>query len=113
MNNLPVFQGLTPEILEESNSSSKEYELARVIEVHGIDYKIQFKNSSKSARCSGRMEYIVIRRSDFPTIGDWVLTRPGGENDMGIIETVLTRKSFHEITGSSIKASAKMSYTGS
>lgn len=64
---------------------------ARIIrETHHI-YTVQAESGRHTAQVSGLFHYYAVRKSDFPTIGDWVAVSESGGTF--IIEKVLERKS--------------------
>jgi ribosome biogenesis GTPase len=54
-------------------------------------YEVETEAGRKEAKVSGHFRYTAVRRSDFPTIGDWVALRI--EENQTIIEHLLKRKS--------------------
>lgn len=59
---------------------------------HGI-YSVWTENGPVQAETSGRFEYTVDSRMDYPVIGDWVAMQPPLNSGPGIIHHVLERRS--------------------
>lgn len=64
--------------------------LARVVKVVRHNYIIKTSQDLLKAKVSGALHYKVKSRSEYPTIGDWVLFHKEGE--CGIIDSVRDRK---------------------
>ena len=94
LQNLRENFGLSASIEKEFQEHDSVYQLARVIGIQGTQYQLQFETEVKKGACSGRLEYTAIHRSDFPTIGDWVLARVPDTEGPAIIDKVLERESF-------------------
>lgn len=82
--------GLTERILEEARQY-KPLSLARVTEQHHNLYKIIGEDGPREAQVSGKFAHAARGETDFPAVGDWVMTH--AENGRAIIHRVLTRKS--------------------
>lgn len=66
--------------------------IGRVIKESRHIYQVYTEEGSIQAEISGSFHYTAIEKSDYPTVGDWVLMRMG--DSMAIIEKVLERKTF-------------------
>jgi len=64
----------------------------RVAGEAGHIYEVETCSGRFKAQVSGHFQYIAAGRSDYPSVGDWVLLR--GDSDLLIIERVLDRISL-------------------
>ena len=67
-------------------------EPARITQEHKGIYMMINAGGEYLAEISGRMRYTARGYSDFPAVGDWVLTKIFPEEKKGIIHAVLKRK---------------------
>lgn len=66
-------------------------EVGRILKEVRHQYAIHTEDGILDGDVSGHFHYIAENRSDYPTVGDWVLFRPCG--DFALIEHVLARSS--------------------
>ena len=72
--------------------NSSDLKAGRIIRETRHLYQIAAGDSLYNGEISGAFRYKAVSISDFPVIGDWILFRRGDE-ELCIIEEVLTRKS--------------------
>ena len=65
----------------------------RVAIEHKGSYTLFTSEGEMRGEVSGRMRHETILRSDLPVVGDWVATRPVGDENKAVIEAVLPRRS--------------------
>ncbi len=76
-----------------SEIETKETFPARVAEVHKDHYVLFSDEGELRAEVSGKFRYNAITASDYPVVGDWVISRMKPEGGAAIIEGVLPRNS--------------------
>lgn len=67
---------------------------ARVTAVHKESWLLRTADREVLGEASGRFLFNAESPLDMPTVGDWVLARIYGEDDPGLIEAVLERRSL-------------------
>jgi ribosome biogenesis GTPase len=69
---------------------------ARVSLEHTHIYRVMSPEGERLARVSGRLRHGASSRADFPAVGDWVVTEPGGADarDVARITAVLPRATY-------------------
>lgn len=68
--------------------------LGRVITVDRELFTISTGKESFKAKISGKIIYKSTDSSDYPCVGDWVIYKKELEDDLGIIQSVIDRKSI-------------------
>lgn len=66
---------------------------ARVIAQHSHSYQIMTPDGEHTATVSGKYEFQAQQRSDFPAVGDWVMTEPMPGEHRSIIHALIPRRS--------------------
>jgi len=70
------------------------FDIARVISVHKKRYTISNGKYELPAELAGKLLFNTDSASDYPTVGDWVLTNFCNEGTFAIIHSILPRKSL-------------------
>lgn len=70
-----------------------EYSIGRVYAQHRNLYKIITENGEISATLSGKLQYELINKKDYPVVGDWVNYEELGYGE-GIIHQIQERKTL-------------------
>ena len=96
INNLNEFKklyklGLNEEIISQWSESFRKYDLGRVNAQYRNLYKITTESGEVTGVVSGRMQYELINKRDFPAVGDWVAIDKVHHGE-SIIHGVLPRK---------------------
>ncbi|NJD91100.1 MAG: ribosome small subunit-dependent GTPase A [Geobacter sp.] len=71
-----------------------EQRVARVVAVDREQFVVMDESGEYRARLSGRFLHTTGEATDFPCVGDWVALRHGSSDTIGIIQTVIPRRSF-------------------
>lgn len=71
---------------------SNGFKIGRVCAEYRQKYKIFTEDGELTAEVSGKFRYNAYKRSDYPSVGDWVLVSPEGAE--AIIHALLPRKSM-------------------
>ncbi|CAM4004018.1 ribosome small subunit-dependent GTPase A [Cohnella lubricantis] len=66
---------------------------ARVMAQHSHSYQIMTPDGEQTAVVSGKYEFQAQLRSDFPAVGDWVMTEPMPGEQRSIIHAMVPRRS--------------------
>lgn len=104
MNNV----GLNESVLKEASLYPDLY-IGRVASQYKDLYKIITEDGELIGEISGKFRYQVKRLSDFPVVGDFVMTdRNTNDNGNAIIHQVLTRKSAFERKAAGTNNSSQM-----
>ena len=85
--------GLNEEIISQWSESFRKYDLGRVNAQYRNLYKITTEAGEVTGVVSGRMQYVLINKRDFPAVGDWVAIDKVN-NGESIIHGVLPRKTL-------------------
>lgn len=80
-------------IKEEFSKYQEPFKLGRVIAVHKTIYSVEMDKLVYKCTVSGRFNYMVYQKSDYPVVGDYVIFKPSEYDDSGIIEKVCSRYS--------------------
>ena len=67
---------------------------ARVVAIHKGACDVSNGERVRPAKMTGRLRHRAKSRSDYPTVGDWVLVRDFSVGEFGRIERVLERFGF-------------------
>lgn len=71
-----------------------DYDIGRIAVQYKNLYKVFSENGEMLASISGKMNYGINGREEFPAVGDWVLiSKTAPEEDRTIIHGILSRKS--------------------
>jgi ribosome biogenesis GTPase / thiamine phosphate phosphatase len=65
---------------------------ARVVAQFSHSYKLMTEHGEHSAQITGRFEFNAVNRSDYPTVGDWVLVDSLPGEARSVIHSVLPRR---------------------
>ncbi len=65
---------------------------ARVISEHRDRYWVHAEKRDYSARVSGQIKHRATSADDFPTVGDWVVIEPRGDEKHAVILNILPRQ---------------------
>ncbi len=84
--------GATDRFLNEA--TMHEGILARVISQHRGGYRAVTAQSEIQAEVSGKMRHETVFAEHFPTVGDYVMVSVESGGEIGIIQSVLTRRSI-------------------
>ncbi|MEG1255746.1 ribosome small subunit-dependent GTPase A [Clostridium sp.] len=85
--------GFNKKIEECWKDNFSKYSLGRVGTQYRSLYKIITNNGEVSGSVSGKLQYELINKKDYPVVGDWVAFEDTG-NGEGIIHGVLPRKTL-------------------
>ena len=69
-----------------------DFSLARVVEVNKGNFRVADGSHEMVAELSGRFMFATENRTDFPTVGDWVVIQALNDRSLAIIHKVLPRK---------------------
>lgn len=72
---------------------AQSHTAARVASVHKHTYVLYCEAGELTARVSGAFIHQAVARSDFPTVGDWVVVEPTPDSGNAIIRVLLPRAS--------------------
>jgi len=87
--------GLTENERAEYENQYGQYFLGRVSVEYRNSYKVMTENGELMARVSGKLNYSAHYRSDYPTVGDWVvMDKDESESGDAVIHGILNRKSM-------------------
>lgn len=93
--NLLYDLGLTEKNKIEFEKEYAQYCLGRVSVEYRNSYKVMTEKGELIAKISGKLNYSASYRSDYPTVGDWVvLDKDNCESGDAVIHGILTRKSM-------------------
>ena len=77
-----------------ANEYAEVYDIGRVAVQYKNLYKVYCEKGELLASVSGKMNYGITGRQDYPAVGDWVLLgKTGPGEDRTVIHGILTRKS--------------------
>ncbi|MEG2017793.1 MAG: ribosome small subunit-dependent GTPase A [Clostridium sp.] len=98
INNIKEFEklyelGLNEEIINQWKSEFSKYSLGRITAQYRNLYKIVTESSEVTAVISGKMNYELMYKKDFPAVGDWVVIDEIKNGD-SIIHDILPRKTM-------------------
>jgi ribosome biogenesis GTPase / thiamine phosphate phosphatase len=79
--------------LDDFLTVDNSYSLGRVVMQHRNKYKIICEQGEIWARAAGNLFYLNQDDSGLPALGDWVLFELLGNKDLGLIKSILPRKS--------------------
>lgn len=96
INNLNQFEklyklGLNEEIVNQWSESFRGYSLGRVTAQYRNLYKIITEAGEVTGAVSGKLQYELMYKKDFPAVGDWVATEQV-QNGNSVIHEILQRK---------------------
>ena len=66
---------------------------ARVVSERKNSYRVCSQYGELSAKISGKMRYEVETGEQYPAVGDWVVIKPQPDEQKGVIQAILPRKS--------------------
>lgn len=66
---------------------------SRVIAQHSHSYQLMTPDGERTATVTGKYEFQARERSDFPAVGDWVMTEPMTGERRSVIHALLPRRS--------------------
>lgn len=66
--------------------------LGRVVSQNRLIYHVLINGEEKVGRVSGKLQYELLSKQDYPVVGDWVMCKENGEDV--VIQSVLPRKSI-------------------
>lgn len=69
-----------------------DWSVARVTAIHKGECEVSDGEETKTAKMTGRMRHRAKSKLDYPTVGDWVLVKDFEDEDFGLIQRVLKRK---------------------
>ncbi|WP_027084695.1 ribosome small subunit-dependent GTPase A [Cohnella panacarvi] len=79
--------------LTETNDKIRGLRPARVIAQHSHSYQVMTQDGEHTAAVSGKYAYTAVQPSDFPAVGDWVMTEPMPGESRSVIHALLPRRS--------------------
>ena len=85
--------GLVNQFAALAQEYKDQYRTGRVLSQEKGIYRIVSEDGEQLAEVSGKLRYNAITSSDFPAVGDFVLTDKGNLSDTAIIHGILPRKS--------------------
>ncbi len=96
INNLNQFEklyklGLNEEIVNQWSESFRKYSLGRVTAQYRNLYKIITEAGETTGVVSGKLQYELMYKRDFPAVGDWVATEQV-QSGNSVIHEILQRK---------------------
>ena len=96
INNLNQFEklyklGLNEEIVNQWSESFRRYSLGRVTAQYRNLYKIITEVGEATGGVSGKLQYELMYKKDFPAVGDWVAIEQM-QNGNSVIHEILQRK---------------------
>ncbi len=74
------------------NSTNNSYSLGRIVLQHRNKYKLVSEHGEIWVRSAGNLFYSNKDNSEIPAIGDWVLFELLGNKDLGLIKSIMPRK---------------------
>ncbi|MFC5530204.1 ribosome small subunit-dependent GTPase A [Cohnella yongneupensis] len=80
-------------LLPPSDDNARGLSPARVIAQHSHSYQLMTESGEHTASVSGKYAYTAAHPSDFPAVGDWVLTEPMPGESRSVIHALLPRRS--------------------
>lgn len=80
-------------ILDQSNDKIRGLRPARVIAQHSHSYQAMTQDGEHTAVVTGKYAYTALQPSDFPAVGDWVMTEPMPGEARSVIHALLPRRS--------------------
>lgn len=87
--------GLTDQI-DQLAATQPELTLARVTGQHRERYDLISAVGPLPAQVAGKLQHDLAVETDFPAVGDWVLTTLAPDHQLALIQTVLPRQSVLE-----------------
>lgn len=98
INNLNQFEklyklGLNEEIVNQWSESFRRYSLGRVTAQYRNLYKIITESGEVTGVVSGKLQYELMYKKDFPAVGDWVAIEQV-QNGNSVIHGILQRKTL-------------------
>jgi ribosome biogenesis GTPase len=80
------FQDVSSEFIHD------EFSLARIVEVNKGNFRVADGRHEMLAELSGKFMFATTDRTDFPTVGDWVVIQALDNFSLAIIHDILPRK---------------------
>ena len=99
--------GLTERFINES-SMYPDLTLARVIAQYKGLYKIVTTKGEQFAQISGKLRYETTELAKFPAVGDYVMISCQSQEDLALIQCILTRKSVFLRTAVGVSEQAQV-----
>lgn len=98
INNLNQFEklyklGLNEEIVNQWSESFRRYSLGRVTAQYRNLYKIITESGEVTGVVSGKLQYELMYKKDFPAVGDWIAIEQV-QNGNSVIHGILQRKTL-------------------
>jgi ribosome biogenesis GTPase len=75
-----------------SNNFQGDYTVARVIEVNKSNFRVADGSHEMFAELTGKFMFSTDEKTDYPTIGDWVIIQALDDFTLAVIHSVLPRK---------------------
>lgn len=85
--------GLTDQYAALAKEYLQDYTVGRILSQEKGLYRLIREDGEQSAEVSGKFRYHALRASDFPVVGDFVMTEGGSRQGHAVIHGILPRKS--------------------